>query len=83
MVAAAACCCRRRGRGPERQPTSFSGLACEVGVVDRLLLALSQNVAVPLGERSGVQTLSRVVPGEEPAVDATLQLKMVRMANGE
>ena len=47
-----------------------------------LVEALSRNVVVPLGEKSGVQMLSRVIPGEEPAVNAELQLKMVRMANG-
>jgi hypothetical protein len=50
--------------------------------MDRLLSALEENRAVPIGERSGLQMLSRIIPGEAQAVDAGLQSKMVRMASG-
>jgi hypothetical protein len=52
-------------------------------VLDDLLAALEQNRSVPLGERTGLQTLSRLIPGEGSNVDPNLQTKMVRMANGK
>ena len=68
------------------QPRDHAGvmlLSRDAGVLDELVAALEQNRAVSLGERSGLQTLSRMVPGEESTVDATLQTQMVRMANGK
>ena len=57
-------------------------LSREAGVLDGLLAALEQNRAVPVGERTGLQTLSRMTPGEGSNVDPHLQTKMVRLANG-
>ena len=68
------------------QPRDHLGvmlLSRDAGVFDELLAALEQNRAVPLGERSGIQILSRVIPGEPSGVDPNLQTKMVRMANGK
>lgn len=50
--------------------------------LDALLAALEQNRALPLGERTGLQTLSRPIPADGSNVDPNLQSKMVRMANG-
>ena len=52
------------------------------GAMDALVAALQHNTVLAFGEMSGVQTLSRVVPGNEPSVDPDLQLKMVKMASG-
>ena len=68
------------------QPRDHAGvilLSRDAGMLDELVAALQQNRAVPLGERSGLQMLSRLVPGNEPNVDPTLQHQMVRMANGK
>jgi hypothetical protein len=51
--------------------------------LDALLAAFADNRALPLGERTGLQTLARLVPGDEPAVDVAIQSRMVRMANGK
>lgn len=51
-------------------------------VGEALLEALSHNRAVALGERTGLQSLSRVVPGDEAAVNSDLQTRMARMASG-
>lgn len=58
-------------------------LSRSASMLDELVAALEQNRAVPLGERSGLQMLSRLVPGNEPTVDANLLNQMVRMANGK
>lgn len=52
-------------------------------LADQLLDALEQNRALPLGERTGLQTLSRLIPGEESGVNPNLQSQMVRMASGQ
>jgi hypothetical protein len=51
--------------------------------LEDLLAAFEHNRALPTGERTGLQTLARLIPGEEPAVDASIQSKMIRMANGK
>jgi hypothetical protein len=43
--------------------------------------ALARNRPAPLGEVTGLQVLSRVVPGEDPA-RAQLQERMIAMASG-
>jgi hypothetical protein len=53
-----------------------NGLPLALAVFD----ALAKNVPVPLGEMTGVQVLSRMVPGEEG--DA-LREKMIAMASGK
>jgi hypothetical protein len=55
----------------------------EASLVDALLDALAANQAVPLAERTGLQTLARLVPGDEGKVDPQLQSRMVKMASGE
>lgn len=52
------------------------------GVADELLDALSHNQAIPLGERTGLQALGRLTPGDDPAVNPDLQSRMARMASG-
>ena len=67
------------------QPSDKSGvlhLSRDAGLLDELLAALEENRAVPLGERTGLQTLARVIPSDGSSVDPHLQSKMVRMANG-
>jgi hypothetical protein len=52
--------------------------------LEDLLAAFEHNRALPSpGERTGLQTLARLVPDEEPPVDASIQARMVRMANGK
>jgi hypothetical protein len=65
-----------------RGRTGVMHLSRDAGAIDGLLAALSQNRAVPLGERTGLQTLSRVIPEDHPGVDPALQSRMVRLANG-
>jgi hypothetical protein len=54
----------------------------ESTLIDALVEALSANRAVVLEERTGLQTLARLIPGEEPTVNPQLQSRMVKMANG-
>jgi hypothetical protein len=51
--------------------------------LEDFLAAFERNRALPTGESTGLQTLARLVPVEEPAVDASIQSKMIRMANGK
>jgi hypothetical protein len=71
-----------RSRDRPSAPIQLSHGA-DFDAADAFLEALSHNRALPLGERTGLQTLSRLVPGEESAIDASIQSKMVRMANGQ
>jgi hypothetical protein len=68
---------------PRDRPSTILLSRDGTDLLDDLLSALQQNRALTLGERTGLQTLSRSTPGEESPVDPTLQTKMVRMANGK
>jgi hypothetical protein len=52
-------------------------------IADELLDALAQNQALPLGERTGLQSLGRLIPGDEPSLNPDLQSRMARMASGK
>lgn len=71
---------------PQMMPLMLSRRTGDAGVEDRLIdalfAALEQNRALVAGERTGVQILSRAVPGDELPINAGLQQKMVQMANG-
>ncbi len=54
----------------------------DFAAIEALLDAFEQNRALVFGERTGLQTLSRVVPDDDQPVNAALQSRMVRMANG-
>lgn len=51
--------------------------------LEDLLAAFEHNRALALGERTGLQTLARLTPGDDAPVDAAIQTRMVRMANGK
>jgi hypothetical protein len=74
--------CRDRLMQLFQDRSSLLLLSRDSGTLDGLLTALEENRALPLGERSGLQMLSRTIPGEERTVDPGLQTRMVRMANG-
>src|SRR5262249_14297568 len=64
-------------RSPDR-PNGVTLLLSREGdfeALEDLLAAFEHNRALPTGERTALQTLARLVPGDEPAVDASIQSK--------